>query len=421
MDNTLEFDIQKDLDIINDLKILTEILDIIRLKTDMGFAAITRVTEKEWIVAHIKDSLKFNFKKGDRLPLPHVICSEIKQVKKPLLIENMDESLKYTSHPFNLIHKCKSFAGVPIYKNNNELLGTLIVMDRDAKSFNTYEITSMLNKYACMVSSQIAMKETILQTNRELMEERRLAELRDTFIAILGHDLRNPVGTTRMISDILLKQSLPDNIVKQIEIIKSSSYRMQELIDTILDFAKGHIADGIQLHLVRNKNQLLSTLSQVVAEAKALDPSQTFKCKFEIDKDFPCDPDRLGELLSNLLSNAIKHGDRKEPIVVYAGIKFGCFEISVTNGGKRIPDNTIKNLFKPYYKEISEQNRQGLGLGLYIVSEIAKAHSGSVEVFSDSLNTTFQFKMNIKKLLSEYYNFNKTKYISNAKLANLKN
>ncbi|WP_456866247.1 GAF domain-containing sensor histidine kinase [Galbibacter sp. BG1] len=408
MDNTLDFYIQKDLDTINDSKLLPQILDEVLEITQMGFVCIARMSETQWITSLIKKNIELNIPKGLCLPLSQTICSEVKLSRKPVFIDDLENNPDFSNHSLVVDYGCKSYAALPLYKNNETFFGTLVLMDISPKTFNRYKMKTALQKSIFQISSYLEMKDTIYQLNRELSEERRLAELRDTFIAILGHDLRNPVATTRMISDILIHQKLPEAATNQLKLIKSSSYRMQELIDTILDLAKGHIADGIRLNLVRNKNHLINSLSQVISEAKAIDPSRTFKTTIEIDKSFPCDVDRLGQLLSNLLSNAIKHGNRKDPILIYTGIKFNSFIISVTNTGPRISENVSKNLFKPYYKENSIKNAQGLGLGLYIVSEIAKAHQGTVEVNSNDIQTTFSFKMSIKKLLSKSYSFTKT-------------
>ncbi|MCM5661579.1 GAF domain-containing sensor histidine kinase [Galbibacter mesophilus] len=389
----LDFDVQMDVESIQDIKIVPSILNVICKTTGMGFAAVSRVTEKEWVTCTSRDNINFKLKSGDQLEVNNTICNEIRQHGQKVVIEDANQDLYYSSHPSPPLYGYQSYIAVPIYRKNKDFFGTLFALDPKPVKLKSPEILDMFKMYAELISLHLEMTDDLKATTLQLREERKIAELRETFIAVLGHDLRNPVGTARMSADILLKTDLPAPVLRQLEMIKSSSYRMQELIDNLLDFAKGHLGDGIKLKLERNKKELLKELKQVVAEARALDPSREVIENIRIKEDVLCDPHRIAQLLSNLLGNALKHGSRKKPLQVDVYIENRNFVISVINGGKKIPEERINNLFKPYYKEHTPKNESGLGLGLYIVSEIAKAHNGVVNVKSNDLQTTFTFKM----------------------------
>jgi len=98
-------------------------------------------------------------------------------------------------------------------------------------------------------------------------------------------------------------------------------------------------------------------------------------------------------LLSNLLGNALTHGAKDKPVRVLAGSEAGTLRISVANGGAPIPVATMARLFQPFFRGQVRSNRDGLGLGLHIASEIAKAHGGVLEVTSNRLETRFTFTM----------------------------
>jgi signal transduction histidine kinase len=106
-----------------------------------------------------------------------------------------------------------------------------------------------------------------------------------------------------------------------------------------------------------------------------------------------CDAQRVGQLLSNLLGNAFTHGAKDEPITVRCATVAGVFELSVSNGGEPIPDSARARLFHPFVRGEDSVGREGLGLGLYIASEIAKAHAGELSVTSSAERTTFTFSM----------------------------
>lgn len=102
---------------------------------------------------------------------------------------------------------------------------------------------------------------------------------------------------------------------------------------------------------------------------------------------------RLAQLFSNLMGNAITHGDPKSPIQVTLRFSDGFFDLSVANGGKPIQQAAMQRLFQPFYRGEAKGRQQGLGLGLFIASEIARAHGGSLDVVSDNVQTRFSFRM----------------------------
>ncbi len=113
----------------------------------------------------------------------------------------------------------------------------------------------------------------------------------------------------------------------------------------------------------------------------------------KIAEPINCDGDRIGQLLSNLIANAITHGTPNSPIFINAVTHNKTLKISVTNSGKPIPTSLQNLLFEPFTKEEDQQSKNGLGLGLYISSEIAKAHKGTFRFVSNTNETCFTFSM----------------------------
>lgn len=108
------------------------------------------------------------------------------------------------------------------------------------------------------------------------------------------------------------------------------------------------------------------------------------------------DSARITQLLSNLLGNAISHGASDRPVEVSAEVRDGHLKIEVSNGGDPIPEDTLPRLFQPFFRGNDTAGTQGLGLGLHISSEIAKAHGGALTVTSSSERTTFMLKIPIE-------------------------
>ena len=108
-----------------------------------------------------------------------------------------------------------------------------------------------------------------------------------------------------------------------------------------------------------------------------------------------CDPDRVAQLLSNLVSNALAHGSPDGEVHVHAFCAGEFFELSVTNSGDPIPDHALPQLFQPFTRPRNDEPQAGLGLGLYIASQIAKGHAGSLDAESSTERTRFRFVMPI--------------------------
>jgi signal transduction histidine kinase len=130
-----------------------------------------------------------------------------------------------------------------------------------------------------------------------------------------------------------------------------------------------------------------------VAELRSSHLDRTIETNFNLTKTVNFDGQRIGQLFSNLLGNAITHGSQDKPIIVNAATHAGTFELSVANSGSPIPPAAMEKLFHPFYRGTVQQSLQGLGLGLYIASEIARAHGGTLDVTSSAAETRFTFRM----------------------------
>jgi signal transduction histidine kinase len=122
-------------------------------------------------------------------------------------------------------------------------------------------------------------------------------------------------------------------------------------------------------------------------------PERVIEMRFDIPHAVDVDHARIAQMFSNLLGNAISHGSEDRPIVVDAKVADGNFALSVENGGEPIPQVALDRLFQPFYRGEVRPSMQGLGLGLYIASQIAEAHGGHIDVASDLNGTKFTFWM----------------------------
>ncbi len=224
-----------------------------------------------------------------------------------------------------------------------------------------------------------------------LSAERQMAILREQFIAVLGHDLRNPLSAINGGAQVLLDSATNQQTTALAQMIKRSSSRMTELVENIMDFARTRLGGG--MHFEKQFIELEPVLIHVVDELRSGWASREIETHFSVTHPVYCDSARISQLLSNLVANALVHGLPKGIVHVYAHTTEDSFDMSVSNSGNPIPEENIKTLFEPFKRERTSPSKQGLGLGLYISSEIARAHGGTLIVVSDEHETRFTFRM----------------------------
>ncbi len=215
-------------------------------------------------------------------------------------------------------------------------------------------------------------------------------QIRNRFIGILGHDLRTPLNSASMAATMLLQsETLEASDRKRALIITRATERMNRLVNAVLDFAHGHLGGGIPVK--PEDCDMREVCSYAVAEAESAHPDRTIQLELEGDLRGAIDRDRALQALGNLLSNAIAHG--QDPIVLRAeeGPNRQSVVTSVANGGARIPAPVLQSMFDPL-AHLTAPKEGHLGLGLFIVSQIATAHGGTIEVDSTDERTVFTIR-----------------------------
>ncbi|HEV2503757.1 MAG TPA: PAS domain-containing sensor histidine kinase [Mesorhizobium sp.] len=240
-----------------------------------------------------------------------------------------------------------------------------------------------------------------LEAEQDLKDERAASELREQFVAVLGHDLRNPLAGIDAGLRLLQRVDGDTRTNTILEQMRRSVARMHELINNVLDLTRSRLGGGISLRIDPD-TALGPVLMQVIEEIRVVNPDRTFVVDLDINEPVDCDHNRIGQLLSNLLGNAITHGKEDRPVHIEGRTREGEFSLAVSNAGDPIPADTMKQLFQPFYRAESRSNAEGLGLGLYIASQIARAHHGTLSVTSDSLRTTFAMSMPTRQTLMRY-------------------
>lgn len=226
----------------------------------------------------------------------------------------------------------------------------------------------------------------------------QVEETREIFLAILGHDLRNPLAALKLGAYVLSKnENLDARSSRMIIEMSSTVEQMDGLILDLLDFALSRMGHGIPI--VTAEMNLEPLCSRAVAEMQTANPLRTIRCTAHGDLEGKWDSRRLWQVVSNLLGNAIQYGAKDTTVELTVTGETTDVMINVHNEGTPIPPEGITSLFLPMSRHPyhSLVHRPGnIGLGLYIVREIVTAHNGSVEVHS-SLESGTDFTVRLPR------------------------
>jgi sigma-B regulation protein RsbU (phosphoserine phosphatase) len=236
------------------------------------------------------------------------------------------------------------------------------------------------------------LEQRIAEQVAQRLQEQETSELREQFIAVLGHDLRNPLAAIGAGVRKLQRDGWNEQSPIILRLMLNSVSRMSSLIDNVLDLARARLGGGIALDLEEGR-PLQSTVEQVIEEMRVAHPERTIEAAIDLPVAPRVDHDRIAQMFSNLLGNAVAHGAEADPIRVQASVDGNSLQLSVVNTGEPIPPEMMEHLFKPFHRGQVRRNAEGLGLGLYIASQIAEAHGGGIEVHSDREATCFTFRM----------------------------
>ena len=297
----------------------------------------------------------------------------------------------YETHLAPLLHMQGFFEEVvlEINQKNGEKLQVLVTAlvrtnANDQPSFIRYTILKATDRLQYEKNLLDAKK----LAEREVSKQTEIVSLRDQFIAILGHDLRNPLAAISMAADLLLSTPGKDE-ANLLGTIKRSNARMMELVTNIMDFTRTRL--GQKIILTRQEIILEPVLQHIVDEMRVIYPEREIKTFFNLSGPVFCDSYRIAQLVSNLTGNAFTHGDVQFPVIIRAHEEDGKLEISVSNKGTPISKELQKQIFEPFKIDGNDSGKKGLGLGLYICAEIARAHDATLSLTSTEEETRFVF------------------------------
>lgn len=299
----LDAGLTADISAVSQIDAVASILEVICRTTGMGFAAVARYREIGGSPAPFAMKLLLGLLPGGELDVKMTIGDEIRDSGRAVIIDHVAEDEHFRGHHTPRMYGLQSYISMPIVLPNGEM------RHRPAAG----EIKQARGLSGCSRISRSSslfiwtLRNSAARQEAALVDAREAADLREQFVAILAHDLRNPLASIDAGINVLLRRGLDEKTLREIGgHIRNSARRMAGLIDDMLDFAKGSLGCGFSLD--RNPDAPLHEhLEQVIGELRDVSENP-IEAQLALWHPVNCDPKRIAQVASDLVANALRHG-----------------------------------------------------------------------------------------------------------------
>ncbi|HYF19915.1 MAG TPA: PAS domain-containing sensor histidine kinase [Ramlibacter sp.] len=340
---------------------------------------------------------------GVILAVNHTFCGWIGRPRAELLGRKLPDLLTIGGrifhqthlHPLLQMQGSVSEVKLEVRRPDGEVLPMVFNIQRQEQDGRTwFEVAAFVARDRDLyerelVRSRKRLEELVEEAKAHQAAARDRALIAEQMVGIVSHDLRNPLQTIQM-GALLLQRGQPT--ARQLDVlgrISRATDRAHRLIADLLDFTQARLGSGLSVSM--REVDLHALIAEAVDELSQAFPGRHLVHRREGAGPCTADPDRLSQLVGNLVGNAMAYGDAAAPVTVATAIAAGRFTIAVHNAGTPIPVDAQARLFHPMVRGTEGGGAtRSVGLGLFIVGEIARAHGGRVEVASGAgEGTTF--------------------------------
>lgn len=384
-------ELETNLEMVAAVPSIPAILRLIRQQANMGFVAVARVTPTRWLACSVLDEVGIGLQAGSELDVHATLCKEHLAGKGTTAFDDVLADVRYREHPVPALYGFRSYISSPIRLADGSYFGSLFAIDPQPRGVSTPAMEGMVEGFAALIGLQLDEARAHRRTRTALTDEQSLGSSREEFIAVVAHDLRNPLATMHTASQLLTRSSDASAARVGTRLLHSAN-RMLGLINDLVDYARGRAGTAMPIKLEEHA-EVGAALREVVDEVRDANPGRDIRSDIDIPCPVRCEPARLQQLLSNLLGNAIAHGAEGEPILVHASVADGTAVIRVNNRGATIPAAQLARVFDAYWQASPRKFDSSMGLGLHICQLVANAHDGTLTARSDAeTGTTFELR-----------------------------
>jgi signal transduction histidine kinase len=277
----------------------------------------------------------------------------------------------------------------------DRVIGVLRVEPESGVEFDAGHV-SLLSVLAAQLGAYYALVFSREEVALRAQQLAKAHEFQQRLAAIVSHDLRTPLSVIMTTASTCLKTASDPDLVQTMKRLLRNAIKSARIVQDLLDVTHTQVAGVIPVK--RRTTDLHAVVKEVVEDARVAHPRATIELSVSV-RGSPrdqWDAERLAQVVQNLINNAVQHGDPARPVRVHLRMNEAAATLSVRNRGRVIPAEFLPRIFDPFvHGPLGEREpKTGLGLGLYIVSQIAKAHGGLVHVTSTpGAGTAFKVRL----------------------------
>jgi sigma-B regulation protein RsbU (phosphoserine phosphatase) len=269
-----------------------------------------------------------------------------------------------------------------------------IFVATDRRKYERELLDARKRAEALLLSERAAQEALAAARERLHAEVEQRALLAEQLVGIVSHDMRTPMSAITLGANLLAAAELAPGHARVLSRINAAASRVHRLIAELLDFTEARLGGGLRVQVVEIDLHALTRES--IEELKLANPGRMIEHRCAGEDSAFGDPDRLAQVLTNLVSNALTYGDPLRPITVTSDVTPSEATLRVHNFGAPIPEDLLPDIFEPLRRgdQQVKLGSRSVGLGLYIVRQIAVAHGGHVRVSSaPDEGTAFTFTL----------------------------
>lgn len=427
--------LQQDVNKVQQILIVPSLLNTICQITGMGFAAIARVTQDNWIACSVQDNINFGLQPGDSLEVTSTICNEIRDSRELVVFDNADEDPIYRHHHTPLTYGIKSYISIPIYYNDGSFFGTLCAVDPEPKTINLPHIIELFRHFSELITFHFKALDDAKETTGKLVTEQIESEklhqklrLQDSEIKgnhmrslnnkallegkdaeinsmnasiarltneitelayISSHDLQEPLRKIQMFANLiweLEKDNLSERSLGFVQKIKNAAERLQSLVTDLLTYSVNSGGKNFS-RITAMEVVVADALNDLKEELLLNNANVVVDCKCVVSVI----PFQMRQVVYNLVSNSLKFSDpdRVPAIAISCDMGLGKeFDYTVLQQDKMycrlsVADNGIgfdqqfsTKIFDIFERLESDIKLRSTGIGLAIVKKVVENHNG---------------------------------------------
>lgn len=391
----------EDIEKIQSLEIIPSILDLVCRTTGMRFAAVARVTEKQWIACVVKDDIEFGLKPGGELQIETTICNDIRASGEPVVIDHVSEDERFKNHHTPRIYGFQSYISMPIILKDGTFFGTLCAIDPLPAALSAMNAATMFALYADLISFHLHSQEQHTRQNQLLESTRfQLQQSLDNirqYSHISRHTLQEPLRKLRLFSGMLEQDmGLPQDhkavsVAGKINVLAAEFSAMISDLTDFSDFDRKteefQLVDlDTVLKAVLNRLRFKIAAKEAVVQLSAL-------------TILPAIPQQISQLFYHVLDNALTFTNPRVPVVVsvhgcevpagelahypHLTAKTGYYKVCIEDNGIGFDKMHSSQIFDLFARLNTKEQYAGIGMGLSQARKIMEHHNGLIIVDSE--------------------------------------